>query len=66
MFKKKGPNTGLGDKLGCYLMYSTLGYLKNIKIYTTWFDGRMQFGMDNDNSGELIKKFLIIYIFQII
>lgn len=36
MMKKQGVITGLGDRLGCYLIYALIGELKNTDIFTTW------------------------------
>jgi len=35
-FKRDGISSGLGDRLGCYLIYSMLGYIFNEDIYTYW------------------------------
>jgi len=34
--KKKGSLTGLGDRLGCYLIWAMIAEIKDIYIYTTW------------------------------
>ena len=34
-FKRDGISSGLGDRLGCYLIYSMLGYIFNEDIYTS-------------------------------
>ena len=34
--KRFGIESGLGDRLGCYLIYSMLGYIFNKDIYTFW------------------------------
>ena len=34
--KRHGINGGLGDRLGCYLIHSMLGYIYNKDIYTYW------------------------------
>lgn len=34
--KRKGVHTGLGDRIGNYLIYATIGDIKKCTIYTTW------------------------------
>jgi hypothetical protein len=34
--KRHGVSSGLGDRLGNYLIYATIGEIKNIDIYTEW------------------------------
>ena len=34
--KRRGVTTGLGDRLGNYLIFAMLGEIKKIDIYTTW------------------------------
>ena len=36
MLKRKGIFTGLGDRIGNYLIFATLGEILNTDIYTTW------------------------------
>jgi len=36
VFKRNGVVSGLGDRIGNYLIYSMLGYIFNEDIYTTW------------------------------
>lgn len=36
MLKKNGISTGLGDRLGNYLIYAMIGEILNKDIYTTW------------------------------
>jgi len=36
ILKRLGIDSGLGDRLGCYLMFSMIGYINNFDVYTTW------------------------------
>jgi hypothetical protein len=48
MFKRHCIRSGLGDRLGNYLMYSMMGELLNVDIYTTWIYETLSYGEQGD------------------
>jgi hypothetical protein len=42
--KMNGVSSGLGDRLGNYLMYATIGEIKNVDVYTTWIYEEKSYG----------------------
>ena len=44
MFKRSGIKSGLGDRLGNYLMYAMMGEILNADIYTTWIYEEHSYG----------------------
>ncbi len=51
VLKRKGVSSGLGDRLGNYLINSMLGYMLNEDIYTYWVT-------DTDRSKEYPSNIL--------
>lgn len=53
--KRDGIPTGLGDRIGCYLIFSMLGYIYDKTIYTTWIYNNIRGGEYPSNILEYIN-----------
>ena len=58
MFKRHGIRSGLGDRLGNYLMYAMMGELLNVDIYTTWIYETLRYGERGDQYPNNIEEYI--------
>jgi hypothetical protein len=56
--KRNGIPTGLGDRMGNYLMYAMLGEINNVDIYTTWIYDEKSYGERGTQYPENIEKYI--------
>ena len=58
-FKKLGSTTGIGDRLGVYLIYAMLAEIKDYYIYTTWIYKENNFGERGTQYPDNIHDYII-------
>ena len=58
MLKRGGIPTGLGDRLGNYLIYAMLGEILNVDIYTTWIYKQRSYGERGSQYPNNIEEYI--------
>jgi hypothetical protein len=56
--KRNGIRSGLGDRLGNYLVYAMMGEIYNVDIYTTWTYDEKSYGERGTQYPDDIEKYI--------
>ena len=56
--KMQGIPSGLGDRLGNYLMYATIGEIRNVDVYTTWIYDEKSYGQRGTQYPDNIHEYI--------
>ena len=58
MLKRFGIKSGLGDRIGNYLMYAMMGEILNVDIYTTWIYEEHSYGERGTQYPNNIEEYI--------
>lgn len=58
MLKRNGIRSGLGDRLGNYLIYAMMGEILNVDIYTTWIYDKQSYGEQGTEYPDNIEEYI--------